>query len=114
MLTCSGDLVLKCKIAKMSFFYKSPTSDYDYSMTMMMQQKPQSSISGKAHWLALGGIIGPVLFVLAFTFAGFIRTGYSPIQTAISALGVGSNAWLEDVPAFLLGLTILGFVISFF
>ena len=66
-----------------------------------------------ARWLALAGVIGPVVFVASFTLAGFIRPGYSPVHTAISALGVGPNAWLEDIPAFLLGLSVLGFTLSF-
>jgi hypothetical membrane protein len=67
----------------------------------------------KAQRLALGGVIGPILFVAAITVAGLIRPGYSPIHTAISGLGVGKNAWLEDVAAFLLGLSTIVFTVGF-
>jgi hypothetical protein len=39
-------------------------------------------------WLALGGVIGPVLFVITFTVAGLARPGYSPVDQAISDLGI--------------------------
>lgn len=45
-------------------------------------------------WPALGGVVGPVLLVAAFTLAGLIRPGYSPVHQTISELGVGSHAWL--------------------
>jgi hypothetical membrane protein len=64
--------------------------------------------------LAWGGIIGPILFVAAFTIAGALRPGYSPISQAISALGTGVNGWQEDIPAIILGILLLAFTLSFF
>jgi hypothetical membrane protein len=64
--------------------------------------------------LAWGGIIGPILFVAAFTIAGALRPGYSPISQAISALGTGPDGWQEDIPAIILGLLLLAFTVSFF
>jgi hypothetical membrane protein len=43
-------------------------------------------------WLALGGVAGPLLFVLAFTVAGMLRPGYSPVDQAISDLGIDGDA----------------------
>jgi hypothetical membrane protein len=65
-------------------------------------------------WLALGGVIGPIMFVVAFTFAGAIRAGYSPIHQAISDLGVGPNPWLLNGPMIIMGLLMVGFAIGFF
>jgi hypothetical membrane protein len=66
-----------------------------------------------ARWLALGGVIGPILFVVAFTVGGVMRPGYSPIHQAISDLGVDSNAWLLNVSLVLLGLLLIAFAFGF-
>jgi len=63
--------------------------------------------------LLLGGVAGPVIFTLAFTIAGLLRPGYSPIQQAISDLGVGSNLWLLNVPLVVLGALIVAFCVGF-
>jgi hypothetical membrane protein len=65
-------------------------------------------------WLALGGVVGPILFVVAFTVGGVVRPGYSPIHQVISDLGVGSNAWLLNVSLVLLGVFLIAFAFSFF
>jgi hypothetical membrane protein len=57
--------------------------------------------------LALGGVIGPLIFVAACTIAGFLRPGYSPLRQAISDLGVGSLAWLLNVPLIVMGLLLI-------
>jgi hypothetical membrane protein len=67
-----------------------------------------------ARWLALGGVVGPILFVAAFTVGGIVRPGYSPIHQAVSDLGVGSNAWLLNVPLVLLGALLIAFAFGFF
>ena len=64
-------------------------------------------------WLILGGAVSPILFVGLFTFAGFLRPGYSPIHQAISDLGVGSNAWLLNGSAIINGLLLIGFGVGF-
>src|SRR6266436_5367625 len=67
-----------------------------------------------AQWLALGGVVGPVLFVAAFTVGGIVRPGYSPIHQAVSDLGVGSNAWLLNVSLVLLGVLLIAFAMGFY
>jgi hypothetical membrane protein len=57
--------------------------------------------------LALGGVIGPLMFVVAFTIAGFLRPGYSPLHQAVSDLGVGSLAWLLNVPVIVMGVLLI-------
>jgi hypothetical membrane protein len=57
--------------------------------------------------LALGGVIGPLIFAVACTVAGFLRAGYSPLHQAISDLGVGSLAWLLNVPVIVMGLLLI-------
>jgi hypothetical membrane protein len=57
--------------------------------------------------LALGGVIGPLIFVVACTIAGFLRPGYSPLHQAVSDLGVGSLAWLLNVPMIVMGVLLI-------
>ena len=64
-------------------------------------------------WSGLGGVVGSVLFVVAFTVAGFLRPGYSPINQAISDLGIGPMSWLLNVPLVLLGLLLVVIAIGF-
>jgi hypothetical protein len=39
-----------------------------------------------ARWLAIGGLVGPVAFVATWGIAGAVKSGYSPIEDAISDL----------------------------
>jgi hypothetical membrane protein len=76
---------------------------------------PQASAlaSPIARWLALGGVLGPVQFILLFTIAGLLRPDYSPIHQAISDLGVGDNAWLLNGSCVVNGLLLIGFAVGF-
>src|SRR5262245_27977997 len=65
-------------------------------------------------WLALGGLVGPVLFVLTFTVAGLLRPGYAPAYQAVSDLGVGEHAWLLNGSLVALGLLLIGFAAAFY
>jgi hypothetical membrane protein len=83
-----------------------------------MQEKTSLGLSKPwwpqaTRWLALGGVVGPLLFVGTYTLAGVLRPGYSPLRQTISDLGVGSNAWLVDAGLVINGLLLLGFTVSF-
>ena len=65
-------------------------------------------------YLALAGLIGPILFVTIFTIAGFLRPGYSAIRDAISDLGVGDDAWIQNANFLLFGALLVTFAIGFF
>lgn len=64
--------------------------------------------------LAWCGVVGPVVFVLVFTVAGFMRAGYSPIHQTISDLGVGVRGWIVDGASVLLWVLLSAFLVSFF
>jgi hypothetical membrane protein len=67
-----------------------------------------------ARWFVLiGGAVNPVAFVLAFTVAGILRPGYSPIHQAISDLGVGPNGSVMDAIAVISGLLLIAFAVGF-
>lgn len=61
----------------------------------------------------LGAVVGSILFVVAFTVAGFLRPGYLPIDQAISDLGIGPISWLLNVPLVLLGFLLVVMAIGF-
>jgi hypothetical membrane protein len=65
-------------------------------------------------WLALAGVLGPILFVALFTLAGFLRPGYSVLRQSISALGVGPTAWLGNTDAVIFAVLLLAFAIGFY
>ena len=67
-----------------------------------------------ARWFAFAGVGGPILFVLVFTLAGFLRPGYSPLSQAVSDLGVGPNAWLQNANFVIFGLLLIIFAIGFY
>ena len=62
----------------------------------------------------LAGVIGSILFVLVFIIDGFLRPGYSPIQQAISDLGIGQNAWILNTDLIAFGLLSMLFAIGFY
>jgi hypothetical membrane protein len=49
------------------------------------ERRPQQ-LTGAGRLLAIGGIVGPVAFVLAWVIAGLSTDGYSPVDDAISEL----------------------------
>src|SRR5260370_39971960 len=67
-----------------------------------------------ARWFAFAGVGGPILFVLVFTLAGLRRPGYSPRSQAVSDLGVGPNAWLQNADFVVFGLLLITFAIGFY
>jgi hypothetical membrane protein len=71
----------------------------------------RSTIDG---WLVLGGLVGPIVFTLTYTVAGLLRPGYSPVDQAISDLGVGPNAWVVNGSLILVGALLVGFAVGFY
>ena len=44
---------------------------------------------------AWAGVVGPTLFVAVFTVEGWLRPGYDPASTFISALSLGPRGWIR-------------------
>lgn len=75
-------------------------------------------------WLALGAIIGPLLFTLTWLVLGFVSTGYqlwdltietySPISQPISGLGLGSTGPVMNSAFVLTGILIVVGAIGIF
>ncbi len=64
--------------------------------------------------VAILGVVSPILCVLVFTLAGFLRPGYSPIHNAISALGAGPDGWILNTDLIISGLLFIIFAIGFY
>lgn len=65
-----------------------------------------------ARWLALGGIVGPLLFTVVVVIAALLRPGYDHISSFISALGADGTprAALMNFGAFIpAGLLLMDF-----
>jgi hypothetical protein len=58
---------------------------------------------------AWAGMIAPVLFVAIFTIAGWLRAGYEPLKTYVSALSLGSYGWIQMANFVILGILLLLF-----
>ncbi len=65
-------------------------------------------------WLALGAVVGPVLFTLAWLVLGPLRPGYSPVSQQISALAIGQGGVFMRVAFLLNGLLGIVGVIAVF
>lgn len=92
------------------------THDDDIT-SMRIGNRTNPATLSAARWLALGAVIGPVLFTLAWFVLGFVSPGYtlwdihvenySPISQPISGLGLGLTAPYMNAAFVLGGLLIM-------
>jgi hypothetical membrane protein len=83
-------------------------------MTHTTTSMPQRRTGQLARWFVLtGGVINPIAFVTAYTIAGALRPGYSPVHQAISDLGVGRYGRLLDIIAVGHGMLLILFAVGF-
>ncbi|MGH8946345.1 MAG: DUF998 domain-containing protein, partial [Acidimicrobiia bacterium] len=59
------------------------------------------------------GILGLIVFVVGFTIAGWLRPGYSAMREAVSDLGVGPRAWIQNTNLLLFSGLLLVFALGF-
>jgi hypothetical membrane protein len=62
--------------------------------------------------LLLGGMIGPLLFIVVFLIEEAVRPGYSSWRYYVSQLGTGPGGWIQDVSFLECGITCLGFAFA--
>src|SRR5581483_10817278 len=55
------------------------------------------------------GVIGPVLFVVAFIIEGVMRPGYSAWRHSVSQLSLGQQGWVNSLNIFVCGIFLLCF-----
>ena len=63
-------------------------------------------------WLLAGGVIGAVLFVVAFLVEGAIRPDYDPARVFVSQLSLGDQGWLQVANFVVSGLLIVAFAVG--
>ena len=63
-------------------------------------------------WLLTCGVIGPVLFVVAFLIEGAIRPDYDPARVFVSQLSLGDEGWLQVANFVVSGLLIAAFAVG--
>jgi hypothetical protein len=63
--------------------------------------------------LAVAGIVGPILFTVAFVVQGLFRLGeYSPVAEVVSALEAGPWGWVQQVNFVVFGLLTVAFAVG--
>ena len=63
--------------------------------------------------LAAAGIVGPILFTVAFVVQGLFRLDeYSPVAEVISALEAGPGGWVQQVNFVVFGLLTISFAVG--
>ena len=68
-----------------------------------------------AQLCALAGVVGPIIFVLGFTIAGWLTPDYSPLRQSVSSLGAeGPYLWLQNANFIVFGLLLMAFALGFF
>ena len=55
------------------------------------------------------GIIAPPLFVATFLLEGWLRPGYEPLSTFVSALSLGPRGWIQITNFIVFGALLLAF-----
>ncbi len=63
--------------------------------------------------LLIGGVVGPVLFIVAFLIEGATRGGgYSAWHHMVSSLSVGPEGWMQIANFIVCGLLVTGFAVG--
>jgi|SRR5215472_13312512 len=89
--------------------------DYDATTPGEGFAKPAALASPQAtRWLALGAVVGPVMFVLASVVLGLLRPGYSSVSQQVSALAIGPNGVFMRAAYMLCGPLVIVGVIAVF
>lgn len=65
-----------------------------------------------ARVLAIGGIVGPLLFTAVFIVQGFFRPGYSHLSDPVSALAAGPHGWVQNVNFFVFGPLMVAYAVA--
>lgn len=66
----------------------------------------------KSKWLLVCGVVAGPLFIVTFIIDGLLRPGYHPLRDSVSALALGTYAWIQVTNFEVTGLLILGFAIG--
>jgi hypothetical membrane protein len=62
--------------------------------------------------LAWAGILGPILFTVAFIVQALFRPGYSHVAEPVSALAAGPNGWIQSANFLVFGSLMMAFALG--
>ena len=63
--------------------------------------------------MAAAGVVGPILFTVAFVMQGLFRSGeYSAVAETVSALEAGPNGWVQQINFVVFGVLMIAFAIA--
>jgi hypothetical protein len=62
--------------------------------------------------MLVGGVVGPILFIITFLIEGATRPGYSPWRNYVSQLSTGEGGWVQIANFIMCGLLSLGFAVA--
>jgi hypothetical membrane protein len=62
--------------------------------------------------LGIGGIIGPIVFIVLTVVQGVLQPGYSHVALPISALAVWPLGWIQNLSFVILGVLLIGHAIG--
>lgn len=67
---------------------------------------------GVNRWLLVGGVVGPLLFIVVMLIEGATRPGYDAWVQAASALSLSAWGWIQIVNFIVCGMLIVGFALG--
>lgn len=60
----------------------------------------------------MGGLVGPLVFIISYTIQGLFKEGYSALRYPISSLAIGETGWVQVSTFIISGLLILLFAVT--
>lgn len=82
------------------------------SSQVTARNAPTAPGAGVTRWLLIGGVAGPVLFVVAMLIEGATRPGYDAWVQAGSALSLSGWGWMQIVSFIVCGALIVGLALG--
>lgn len=77
-----------------------------------MQRETAAPIARVTRWLLVGGIVGPILFVVVYTLEGATRPGYDARSQAVSSLSLSGWGWMQILNFVVCGALVIGFALG--
>jgi len=63
-------------------------------------------------WLLLGGVVGPLLFIVVFLIEGATRPGYSAWRNYVSDLALSNQGWEQAANFLVCGVLVIGLAVG--
>ena len=78
-----------------------------------LNEETELRVTPTVRIMAAAGVVGPILFTVAFVMQGLFRSGeYSAVAEAVSALEAGPNGWVQQINFVVFGVLMIAFAIA--